>query len=279
MLRILKIVALSAVVVFSACGKKQESLSIKGSDTVLPLAQKLAEKYMNQYPERVVTVVGGGSGVGIAAMIDGNTVLANASRAIKQSEIRNANAKGINPVRHEIAKDGLSVVVNPANPVGRLTIDQISRIYSGEVTNWKDVGGKNENIVLYSRESSSGTYVYFKEAVLDKKEYAPGAQLMPATGAIVQAVSQTPGAIGYVGLAYLNDKVKAVHVAEESEYVEPSVENVMNGTYPLARGLFQYSDGEPAEGMVRNWFNFVFSEEGQTIVREIGYIPVKQANR
>lgn len=272
----LKIMTLAVAVMFSACGKKQDNLSIKGSDTVLPLAQKLAEDYMKKYPERIVTVVGGGSGVGIAAMIDGNTVLANASRSIKQSEIQNAKAKGINPVKHEIAKDGLSVIVNPGNPVADLTIDQISKIYSGEVTNWKDVGGNDENIVVYSRESSSGTYVYFKEAVLDKKEYTPSAQLMPATGAIVQAVSQTPGAIGYVGLAYLNDKVKPVQVSEEGTgFVEPSVENVMNGTYPLARGLFQYSNGEASEGMVKDWFDFVFSEEGQAIVRAIGYIPVK----
>ncbi len=263
--------------VLTSCSKEEtKSLSIKGSDTVLPLSQKLAEEFMNRHKDYTVTVVGGGSGVGIAALIDGHTDIANASRSIKEKEIKAAQAKGINPVKHTIAKDGITVVVHPDNPVDSLTIEQISAIYDGTISNWSEVGGNDEAIVVYSRENSSGTYVYFKEAVLGDKEYRQDANLMPSTGAITSAIGQTPGAIGYIGIAYLNDKTKGLVISQDgSTWAEPTGENVMNGSYPLARGLFQYASDHAGDGITKLWYDFVFSADGQKIVSQVGYIPVK----
>lgn len=261
----------------SSCSKEEsKSLTIKGSDTVLPLSQKLAEEFMKRHEGYTVTVVGGGSGVGIASLIDGHTDIANASRSIKEKEIKAANAKGINPVKHTIAKDGITVVVHPDNPIDSLTIEQVSAIYDGTITNWSEVGGNDETIVVYSRENSSGTYVYFKEAVLGDKEYRQDANLMPSTGAITSAIGQTPGAIGYIGIAYLNAKTKGLVISEDgSTWAEPKSENVMNGTYPLARGLFQYASDKAGDGITKVWYDFVFSADGQEIVSQVGYIPVK----
>jgi len=252
-----------------------DSIISKGSDTVLPLAQKEAEVFMSKHPEHSITVVGGGSGVGLAALIDGTTDIANASRGIKTKEKRLARKGGIKPVEHVIARDALSVIVHPANPISKLTITQLERIFTGDIKTWKDVGGPPKPIVLYSRDSSSGTYVFFKAKVLHKREYAPTALLQPSNGAIVQAVSQTEGAIGYVGLAYLTKHVKALAVAEEEDvYVAPTMETAKKGTYPVTRALYMYTTGAP-KGLVKLFLDFILSPDGQKIVEEVGYVPVQ----
>src|SRR5512145_3346007 len=185
-----------------------QSISLKGSDTVLPLSQAEAEEFMVENSGKSVTVTGGGSGVGITALIDGEVDIATASREMKTEEIEAAKTNGINPVETTIAYDGISVIVNPQNPVTQLTFDQLRGIYNGSVSNWKDVGGEDKEIVVISRDSSSGTYEYFKEEVLQGDEYRPDALTQPATGGIVGEVSQNPNAIGYIGVAYLDETVK-----------------------------------------------------------------------
>lgn len=255
--------------------KKSESIIIKGSDTILPLAQALAEEFMNKYPDADVTVIGGGSGVGIAALIDGSTDIADASRKIKDKELENAKAKGVNPVETVIAWDGLTVVVHPKNQVSKLTLSQIRGIYNGSISNWKEVGGADRRITVISRDSSSGTYEYFKEHVMEKENYRPDALTLAATGAVVQTVLQNEGAIGYIGLAYLDESVKGLSLSKDGlEYAKPTIENVLDKKYPLARELYQYTNGEPT-GLAKQFIDFELSPEGQKIVREVGYIPVK----
>jgi len=252
-----------------------QGIFLKGSDTVLPLAQAEAEDFMIAYPEKSVTVTGGGSGVGIAALIDGEVDIATASREMKAEEIEAAKANGINPVEHTIAIDGISVIVNPENPVSELTFDQLRGIYNGSISNWKDVGGEDKSIVVISRDSSSGTYEYFKEAVLLGDEYRPDALTQPATGGIVSEVTQNPSAIGYIGVAYLDQDVKALNLdgGDGSEY--PSPENIISGKYPLSRPLYFYTNGEPS-GLTKEFLDYVMSEDGQSIVSEIGYFPINQ---
>ncbi|KKG14555.1 phosphate ABC transporter substrate-binding protein [Methanosarcina sp. 2.H.T.1A.6] len=252
-----------------------QDISLKGSDTVLPLAQAEAEEFMIAYPEKSVTVTGGGSGVGIAALIDGGVDIATASREMKADEIEAAKANGINPVEHTIAIDGISVVVNSNNPVSELTFDQLRGIYNGSISNWKDVGGEDRPIVVISRDSSSGTYEYFKEAVLLGDEYRPDALTQPATGGIVGEVTQNSNAIGYIGVAYLDESVKALSLdgGNGSEY--PSSENIISGAYPLSRPLYFYTNGEPS-GLTKEFIDYVMSEDGQNLVLEVGYFPINQ---
>ncbi|TFH06131.1 MAG: PstS family phosphate ABC transporter substrate-binding protein [Methanosarcina sp.] len=254
---------------------ESQSIFLKGSDTVLPLAQAEAEEFMTDFPEKSVTVTGGGSGVGIAALIDGEVDIATASREMKADEIEAAKANGINPVEHTIAIDGISVIVNPNNPVSELTFDQLRGIYNGSISNWKDVGGEEGPIAVISRDSSSGTYEYFKEAVLLEDEYRPDALTQPATGGIVGEVSQNPNAIGYIGVAYLDESIKALSLdgGNGSEY--PSSENIISGAYPLSRPLYFYTDGEPS-GLTKEFIDYVMSEDGQSLVLEIGYFPINQ---
>ena len=250
---------------------------IKGSDTVLPLTQKEAEVFMKKYPGSSVMVTGGGSGVGLAALQNGTTDIAQSSRKMKLDEKMKMQDAGKTSIETIIAYDALAVIVNPSNKINQLTREQLESIYTGKVTNWKEVGGDDMPIVLYSRESSSGTFEFFKEHVLNKKNFAPTAMLMPATGAIVQSVSQTKGAIGYVGLAYLETSVKALKVSYDKgvTYVVPSVENAMNKTYPITRPLYYYYLNT-TEKAVKPFIDFILSTEGQNIVREIGYVPVGQ---
>jgi phosphate transport system substrate-binding protein len=251
---------------------------IKGSDTVLPLSQKEAEVFLEANPKVSISVIGGGSGVGIAAMLDGTCDIAQASRAIKTKEKKQAESKGIHPVQTVIAKDAITVVVNPKNPVSKLTVEQIGKIFTGEITNWKDVGGEDMEIVVYSRESSSGTYAFFRDHVLGGNEYTSSALLAPATGAIVQSVSQTKGAVGYIGMAYMTESVKSLAVAPEAggEYVAATPKTALEGTYPISRDLYYYTNGEPA-GETKTFMDFVLSPEGQKLVAEVGYVPVKPA--
>ena len=240
---------------------------IKGSDTVLPVAQQTAERFMNQHPDARVTVTGGGTGVGISARM--------ASRPIKFSEKMKTKEAGQEVDEVIVAYDALAVVVHPSNPVKQLTRQQLEDIFRGKITNWKQVGGDDRKIVVYSRETSSGTYEFFKENVLKNKNYMAGSLSMPATGAIIQSVSQTKGAIGYVGLAYVSPRTKTLSVSYDgSHYAAPTVENATNKTYPIVRPLYYYYNVKNKE-QVAPLINFILSPEGQEIIKKSGYIPVK----
>ena len=248
---------------------------IKGSDTVLPIAQQTAEAYMDSVPQARVTVTGGGTGVGISALLDGTTDIAMASRAIKFSEKMKAKAAGEDLQEVIIAYDALAVVVHPSNPVSRLTREQLEAIFRGKITNWKDVGGDDRKIVVYSRETSSGTYEFFKESVLKNKNYMAGSLSMPATGAIIQSVSQTKGAIGYVGLAYISPRIKTIAVSYGNGlYAQPNLKNAIDKSYPIVRPLYYYYNGKNKQA-VDGLLQFILSAEGQEIIKKSGYIPVK----
>jgi len=247
---------------------------LKGSDTVLPLAQKEAEAY-GKKTGKSVTVIGGGSGVGIAALIEGTTDIATASRKMKFDEKVKCQESGKAIVEKVIAFDALAIIVNPSNPVSKLTRQQLEGIFTGKITNWKQVGGADLKITPYSRETSSGTYDFIKEYVLLNKNYMSSILSMPATGAIVQSVSQTKGAIGYVGLAYLNKSVKAIHVSFNGKtFIAPSMKTAMDKTYPIIRPLFFYYDKKKEKSYLP-LVNFVLSAEGQAIVEKVGYVPLK----
>ena len=249
---------------------------IKGSDTVLPIAQQTAERFMILNPDARVTVTGGGTGVGLSALLDGTTDIAMASRGIKFSEKMKAKTAGEELEEVPIAYDALAVVVHPSNPVNQLTRQQLEDIFRGKITNWKQVGGDDRKIVVYSRETSSGTYEFFKESVLKNKNYMSSSLSMPATGAIIQSVSQTKGAIGYVGLAYLSDRVKPIAVSydEGKHYVLPTMENGTKRQYPVVRPLYYYYNVSD-KAKVSPFIEYVLSPAGQNIIKKGGYIPVK----
>ena len=248
---------------------------IKGSDTMLPLSQKIAESFMKANSGKTVTVTGGGSGVGISALLEGTTDLAQSSRKIKFDEKQKLQEAGKSVKEVIAAYDALAIVVHPSNKVTKLTREQLEGIFTGKIKNWKEVGGEDLKIIPYARETSSGTYEFFKESVLKNKNYMSGIMSMPATGAIVQSISQTKGAIGYIGLAYLNKDVKAVHVSYNSgkTYTEPSVANAKNGSYPVVRPLYYYYITSGAS-KVKSFIDYILSAQGQKIVTEIGFITV-----
>jgi len=251
------------------------TIKIKGSDTLLPLAQKWAEYFMKLNSGSSVTVTGGGSGVGIAALIDGTTDIATASRKIKMDERLKLQEAGRAYKEVAVAQDALSVVVNPLNGVSKLTREQLEAIFTGKYTNWNQVGGADMKIVAYSRESSSGTFEFFKEKVLNKKNFASTCLMMPATGAIIQSVSQTKGAIGYVGMAYVNKTVKALSVSfdQGKNFVAPSMQTAVAKTYPIIRPLYFYYL-TTVEAKVKPFVNFALSADGQKIVSAVGYVPL-----
>ncbi len=253
------------------------SLSLKGSDTMVQLAQVWAQEFMNSHKGAAITVTGGGSNTGIAALVNKGTDLANASRPMKDEEKAEAAKKGVEPREFIVAQDALSVIVHLSNPVNELTIEQLKGIYTGKIANWKEVGGPDQRIVLNSRETSSGTYVFFQEHVLGKgTPFASTTMLQPSTTQIVNNVAQDKGGIGYVGLGFLNDKVKAVKLKSDasSPAVEAKVETVLDKTYPLARPLYQYTNGEPS-GAVKQWLDWVMGPEGQAIVKKLDFVPVQ----
>ena len=252
---------------------------VKGSDTLLPLTQELAEEYLEEHPEGEVIVTGGGSGVGIAALMENTTDIAMASRRIKFGEKMKFAEAGLEAREVIVAYDALAVVVNPSNPVTQLTREQLEGIFRGKITNWKEVGGEDRKIVVYSRETSSGTYEFFKESVLDNKNYMSSILSMPATGAIIQSVKQTKGAIGYIGLAYLNRYVKPLAVSYDGggHYAVPSVETAADGSYPIVRPLYYYYDAT-REQAVSSFISYALSPEGQKSVLEQGFVPVKMEN-
>ncbi len=231
---------------------------------------------MKANPSQTVTVTGGGSGVGVSALLEGTTDIAQLSRKIKFDERQKLQAGGKTVKELIAAYDALAIIVHPSNKVTQLTREQLEGIFTGKITNWKGVGGDDIKIVPYARETSSGTYEFFKESVLKHKNYVNGIMSMPATGAIMQSVSQTKGAIGYVGLAYLNKDVKAIHVSynQGSSYIQPTVENAKNNSYPIVRPLYYYYLIS-SEKKVKSFLDYVLSAQGQKIVSEIGYIPVK----
>lgn len=254
----------------------KKNITLKGSDTVLPLGQKEAETYMQKDSTASISVTGGGSGVGLAALLEGTTDIAMASRDLKTEEKLKFSEKKQEIEEAIIAYDALSVIVNPENKVGQLTREQIEKIYIGEIKNWKELGGADEKIVAYSRESSSGTFEFFKEAVMENKNYASTVLSMPATGAIVQSVSQTKGAIGYIGMAYETAGVKNISVSYDGgkTFVAPSVSAAKDKSYPISRPLFYMYD-KATKDKVAAFIDYALSEEGQKIVSEIGYVPVK----
>lgn len=248
---------------------------IKGSDTVLPVSQETAERYMKEHPSARITVTGGGTGVGISALLDNTTDIAMASRQIKFGEKMKLKAAKQEVTEVIIAYDALAVIVNPSNPVSKLTRQQLEAIYRGKITNWKQVGGPDLKIIVYSRETSSGTYEFFKESVLKNKNYMSSSLSMPATGAVIQSVSQTKGAIGYVGLAYLNKRVKPVAISYDGkEYVLPTMENGIRKLYPVVRPLYYYYNNKD-QNRVSPFIDYILSVEGQNIIKKGGYIPVK----
>jgi phosphate transport system substrate-binding protein len=246
------------------------------------MALAWAEAYGQIQPDVQVAVTGGGSGTGIAALINATVDMANASRRIKNEERAQANASGIEPVEHVVAGDAIAIVVHPSNPIDGLTIPQLSAIFSGKLTNWTEVGGEDRPIVLLSRESNSGTHVYFLESVVrqgdseDDTLFSPDTLLMPSSEGISAEVRQNPNAIGYDGLGYVTHDQKVVAVApdEGEPYVLPTIETVKNGTYPIARGLYIYTAGEP-EGIIREYLDWIMGQQGQAIVQELGFVPLQ----
>ncbi|SHF71834.1 phosphate ABC transporter substrate-binding protein, PhoT family [Bacteroides faecichinchillae] len=263
------------VIVLAFLSLTANAQRIKGSDTVLPIAQQTAEQFMKQHPDGRVTVTGGGTGVGISALMDNTTDIAMASRPIKFSEKMKIKEAGEEVEEVIVAYDALAVVVHPSNPVKQLTRKQLEDIFRGKITNWKQVGGEDQKIVVYSRETSSGTYEFFKESVLKNKNYMAGSLSMPATGAIIQSVSQTKGAIGYVGLAYVSPRIKTLSVSyDDTHYATPSVENATNKSYPIVRPLYYYYNVKNKD-QVDPLLQFILSPQGQDIIKKSGYIPVK----
>ncbi len=252
-----------------------QAQKLKGSDTVLPLAQKEAENYMKANKNAKITVTGGGSGVGLAALVDGTTDIAMSSRKIKMTEKIKLSDAGKASKETIIAFDALAVVVHPSNKVTQLTKDQLEDIFTGKIKNWKDVGGDDQTIVVYSRESSSGTYEFFKEHVMSNKNYASSVLSMPATGAIVQSISQTKGAVGYVGLAYVEKDVKALKVSFDKgkKFIGPSLATAKDKTYPIIRPLYYYYLST-VEKAVKPFVDYCLSAEGQKTVEDVGYVPL-----
>jgi len=251
-------------------------ITIKGSDTMVILAQRWAEIYMSKHPGVTVQVTGGGSGVGISALINGTTDICNSSRPMKQSEVDKLKARfNVLGVEIKVAKDGLALYVHESNPVQELTIDQLRRIYTGAITNWKDVGGPDAKTIIYGRENSSGTYVYFKDNVLKGDDFSPMTQTMPGTAAVVNAVSKDKYGIGYGGAAYAKG-IKDVKVKKDASTpgYAPTEENVKSGKYPISRYLYLYTRNRPT-GAVKEFVDWILSKEGQQVVSKVGYFPVK----
>ena len=264
----------------AASDSQAQYIENKGSDTIVNLALAWAEQYQSEHADVRISVTGGGSGTGIAALINNTVDIANASRKIKQEEIDEAKANGVEPVEHIIARDAIAVIVNPQNPVSKLTLQQLSDIYSGKITNWSEVGGEDRPIVRLSRETNSGTHVYFLETVLrlgskaDKTLFSMDTLLLPSSEGIIVEVRQNPNAIGYDGLGYVPDDLKMIAIAKEAggAYVLPSIETVNDKSYAIARDLYMYTNGEPT-GIIKAYLDWILSPEAQKIVAELGFVP------
>jgi phosphate transport system substrate-binding protein len=268
--------------VFSACAKSQrDTIQIKGSDTIVNLIQAFAEAN----PSLNISITGGGSGTGFASLINGTCDIAMSSREIEEKERILAESKNVKPIEFKIGLDGLVVLVNKNNPVDKLTLEQLRDIFTAKITNWKEVGGEDKKIVILSRESNSGTHMFFKERVLRrnnqnaKDEFAAQSLMMSSSQTIYDEVYQNPNALGYTGIGFVNKGVKviSVAVASNSRYVYPTSEAVINGTYPISRPLYLYTDGSP-EGVVKTFIDYSLSDAGQKIVLETDFVPIKKWN-
>ena len=265
-------VALTAGWVYAA----QTAITVKGSDTMVILAQRWAEEYMKAHGDVSVQVTGGGSGTGISALINGTTDICNSSRPMKSSERDKLKSRYSSlGVEIKAAKDGITLYVNDNNPVSELSLDQIKQIYLGTITNWKQVGGADGKIILYGRENSSGTYVYFRDFVLGGSDYSPIMQSLPGTAAVVNAVSKDKAGIGYGGAAYAKG-IKVVKVKKDasSPAYEASAETIGNGVYPITRYLYMYTRSRPT-GAMKAYIDWILSDEGQKIVSKVGYFPIR----
>ena len=285
---------LAAALVMAGCGgdsgtptdnELSGSIKVIGSNTVTPLTAVWAEDFMAMHPRVNIAVSGPGSGVGIASLINGTTDICQASREIKSTEIDQAQANGVDPYEIQVATDALCVVVHPSNPVSELTIAQLSAIYTSQITNWNEVSGNDAAIVALSRDTNSGTHVFFKEHVVQMKglpqedtslEYGPSVLLLPSTSEGVEEVAGNPNAIFYPGLGYVTDEVKSLGIKQtpEDPAVAPSVETALDGTYPIARRLLYYTNGEPA-GASKAFIDYCLSDEGQEKVTDVGYVPLR----
>lgn len=271
---------LLAVLALSYCGApgggRRNAVTLKGSDTMVLLGQRWAESYMETHPGAVIQVTGGGSGTGIAALINGTTDICKASRAMKEDEHAQLQQKyGARAHETVVAKDGLAVYVHESNPVAELSLEQIRGIYAGVTRNWSEVGGPDRPITLYGRENSSGTYEYFKEHVLQKGDFAARVQTLPGTAAVVNAVGQDPTGIGYGGAAYARGvKEVAVRSDPAGAGVLPTADNVRSGAYPISRDLYFYTRTAP-EGALKEFVDYVLSDSGQAVVTQVGYYPVR----
>lgn len=293
-MKILRLLLCAALFLLTACEKGSTSgtvtpplatsLQNKGSDTLVNLALAWVESYQAQHPEISISVTGGGSGTGIAALINGTVDIANASRAMTADEREQAEANGITPVEFVVARDAIAVVVNPGNPVRRLTLQQVGDIYSGKINNWSQVGGENRPIVRLSRETNSGTHVYFLQKVLRLGDpenttlFSTDTLLLPSSEGIINEVSQNPNAIGYDGLGYippeLMDSLVALALQEGGPYIIPSIASVNENTYPVSRDLYMYTAGEP-QGAIRDYMDWILSDAAQAIVAELGFVPIR----
>lgn len=246
-----------------------QTLTIQGSTTVLPIAQKAAEKYMDVHRNVDIQVSGGGSSVGVKSAGEGTVDIGMASREMKDAE--KTDYPQLEPIA--VARDGIALIVHPSNSVSRLTVEEIKGIYDGTYTNWRDVGGKDMEIVVVGRDSASGTREFFWTEIMKKEDFLPLMLEKNSNGAVKQTVIQTPGAIGYVGLGYLDDAVKALKVEKDGKDVAPTIENVQNGSYPISRSLYILVNGEPT-GLIKAFIDFILSDEGQAIVAEEGFVPI-----
>lgn len=262
------------------CGKTK-AVQLKGSDTMVNLGEAWTEKFMQENPSIAIAVTGGGSGTGIAALINRTTDIAMASREMEEKEIKLANQNGVYPIEIKVANDGIAVVISSKNPVSNLTLQQLSDIFSGKITNWKEIGGEDKSIVALSRDRNSGTHVFFLENVVkmgkkkNPEEFAKGVLMMPSSQAIVEEVSANSSAIGYVGLGYLSQRLKRIAVAKDAKslFILPNEETVASGSYPIARGLYLYTDRNPRVE-VKKIIDFALSKEGQQIVKQMDFVPL-----
>ena len=281
MQKLIKSISIAAAIVGISASAIAGNITVKGSDTLVILAQKWAEVYMSQHPDAKIQVTGGGSGIGFAALENQTTDLCDASRKAKPAEIANCiKAFGKRPTEYKVALDGLSIYVNPDNTLKEITLDQARQIFTGKVTNWKEIGGPDAPITIYSRENSSGTYEFFKEHVLQGDDFAASAQTMPGTAAIVQAVVKDKNGIGYGGAAYGgSSKLLSVKKDDSSPAIDPTEENVENGTYPIWRYLYVYVNPSLDKGDISAYLNWIRSDDGQKYVKDIGYYPLPKQLR
>ncbi len=260
----------------------KETIENKGSDTMVNLALAWAEQYQKEHPAVEIAVTGGGSGTGIAALINNSVDIANASREIKKEEIADAEKKGVTPVEFIVARDAIGIIVHPSNPVSRLTRQQLSDIYSGKIKNWKELGGEDRPIVRLSRESNSGTHVYFLEQIVrlgdknNKTLFSADTLLLPSSEGIISEVRQNPNAIGYDGLGYIPKDLKIIAVAKNpgDPYVLPSIATVNDKSYPIARDLYMYTPKQPS-GAIKDYLDWILADEAQAIVAQQGFVPIK----